>query len=248
LRLRSPKKGDAVISDVKPWGRWATLGLGLIALLAGQLVALTALIWWTGLGLAYWADFARDGVAVTFIICISTPVQVLLLVLMARQTRASAADYLGFTLPQKRDVVWGIIAVLIFIVVGDGISWLLGHNIVTQFQLDIHRTASAAGWLPWLWLSIVVVTPIGEETLFRGFLFRGWHRSPRDAWVAIAVTALLWAVIHVQYDLYVIAQVFVCGLVFGWLRWATGSTILTMLLHGLVNCEGMFETFMALRS
>jgi hypothetical protein len=39
-----------------------------------------------------------------------------------------------------------------------------------------------------------------------------------------------------------------CGLVFGWLRWATGSTILTMLLHGLVNCEGMFETFMVLRS
>jgi membrane protease YdiL (CAAX protease family) len=237
-----------VISDVKPWGRWATLGLGLIALLAGQLVALTALTWWTGLGLAHWADFASDGVAVTLIICISTPVQVLLLALMARQTRASAADYLGFTLPRQRDVVWGIIAVLIFIIVGDGISWLLGHNIVTRFQLDIYRTASAAGWLPWLLLSIVVVTPIGEETLFRGFLFCGWHRSPRDAWVAIALTALLWAVIHVQYDLYVIAQVFVCGLVFGWLRWATGSTILTMLLHGLVNCEGMFETFMALRS
>jgi uncharacterized protein len=237
-----------VISDVKPWGRWATLGLGLIALLAGQLVALTALTWWTGLGLAHWADFASSGVAVTLIICISTPVQVLLLALMARQTRASAADYLGLTLPRKRDVVWGIIAVLIFIIVGDGISWLLGHNIVTQFQLDIYRTASAAGWLPWLLLSIVVVTPIGEETLFRGFLFHGWHRSPRDAWVAIALTALLWAVIHVQYDLYVIAQVFVCGLVFGWLRWATGSTILTMLLHGLVNCEGMFETFMALRS
>ena len=54
-----------MVSDVKPWGRWATLGLGLIALLAGQLVALTALIWWTRLGLAHWADFARDGVAVT---------------------------------------------------------------------------------------------------------------------------------------------------------------------------------------
>src|SRR5450759_3902882 len=110
-----------MIGDVKPWGRWATLGLGLIALLAGQLVALTALTWWTGLGLAHWADFASDGVAVTLIICISTPVQVLLLALMARQTRASAADYLGLTLPRKRDVVSGIIAVLIFIVVIDGI-------------------------------------------------------------------------------------------------------------------------------
>jgi uncharacterized protein len=237
-----------MIGDVKPWGRWATLGLGVIALLAGQLVALTALTWWTGQGLAHWAEFGRDGIAVTLIICISTPVQVLLLALMARQTRAGAAAYLGLRLPRKRDVVSGIIAVLIFIVVIDGISWLFGHDIVTQFQLDIYRTASAAGWVPWLWLTIVVVVPIGEETLFRGFLFRGWHRSPRDAWVAIAVTALLWAVVHVQYDLYVIAQVFVCGLLFGWFRWVTGSTVLTMQLHGMVNFEGLLETLMALRS
>ena len=211
-------------------------------------MALTALIWWTGQGIAHWAEIAGDGVAVTSVTCISTPIQVLLLVLMARWTRANAADYLGLTLPRKRDLVWSIVAVLMLIVVGDVVSRQFGYNIVTPFQVDIYRTASAAGWLPWLWLTIVVVAPIGEETLFRGFLFRGWHRSPRDAWVVIAVTALLWAIIHVQYDLYVIAEVFVCGLAFGWFRWATGSTILTMLLHAMVNCEGMFETFMALRA
>jgi membrane protease YdiL (CAAX protease family) len=234
-----------VISDVKPWGRWVTLGLGLIALLVGQIPALTALIWWYGLGLAQLPDFAADGVAATLVICISTPVQVLLLALMARHTGASAADYLGLRLPRKSDVVVGIIAVVIFIVVSDGISWLLGRNIVSQFQLDIYRTAGAAGGLPWLWLAAIVVTPIGEETLFRGFLFRGWHRSPRNAWPAIIVTALLWALVHVQYDLYLIAQVFAYGLVLGWFRWVTGSTILTMLLHGLVNFVGMLETFMA---
>jgi membrane protease YdiL (CAAX protease family) len=31
------------------------------------------------------------------------------------------------------------------------------------------------------------VAPIGEETLFRGFLFRGWHRSDKDAWAVIIV-------------------------------------------------------------
>jgi uncharacterized protein len=237
-----------VISDVKPWGRWATLGLGVVALLTGQAVALTALIWWTGQGLVHWADIAGDGVAVTLVTCIATPVQVILLALMARRTGASASDYLGLVSPRQRDLVRGIIAALIFIGAGNGFSWLVGHNIVTQFQLDIYRTASTAGWLPWLWLTIVVVAPIGEETLFRGFLFRGWHRSPRDAWVAIAVTAILWAIIHVQYDLYVIAQVFVCGLLFGWFRWVTGSTVLTMLLHGMVNFEGLLETLMALRS
>ena len=128
------------------------------------------------------------------------------------------------------------------IIVGNAVSWLLGHIIVTPFQLDIYRTAAAAGWLPLLWLAVVVVTPIGEETLFRGFLFRGWLRTPRDVWPVILVTALLWAMVHVQYDWYVIAQVFVFGVMLGWLRWATGSTILTMLLHAMINCEGMLET------
>jgi len=233
---------------VKPWGRWATLGLGLIALLTGQAVALAPLAWRHGLGLSHWTDLAGDGVAVTLVICISTPVQVLLLALMARQTGASVADYLGLKLPRKSDVTLGIIAVVIFIVVGNGISWLLGQNIVTSFQRDIYRTAIAAGWLPWLWLAVVVVAPIGEETLFRGFLFRGWHRSPRDAWPVIIVIALLWAIIHAQYDLYAIAQVFAYGLVLGWFRWVTGSTILTMFMHGLINFEGMLETFMAFHS
>ena len=97
-----------------------------------------------------------------------------------------------------------------------------------------------------LWFAVVVVTPVGEETLFRGFLFRGWLRSPRDAWPVIVVTAPLWALMHVQYDWYVIGQVFVSGLLLGWLRWATGSTILTILLHGLINFEGMLESVMAL--
>ena len=55
-------------------------------------------------------------------------------------------------------------------------------------------------------------------------------------------TSLLWAIIHLQYDWYVIAQIFVFGLLLGWLRWASGSTILTILLHALINAEGMLET------
>ena len=59
------------------------------------------------------------------------------------------------------------------------------------------------------------------------------------------MTALLWALVHVQYDLYFMGQVFAYGLVLGWFRWVSGSIILTMLLHGLINFGGMVETFMA---
>jgi CAAX protease family protein len=234
------------MADSQPWGRAATFGLGVLALIAGQTVALATLTWWYGVDVVRLPDFSGDGLAVTIIIVTSNPVQLGLLALFARMRSASAADYLGLVWPRRSEVVFGIAAVVALIVFGDGLSWLVGHSIVTPFQSDIYRTASDAGWLPLLWIAVVVVTPIGEETLFRGFLFRGWLRTPREAWPVIAVTALLWALMHVQYDWYVIGQVFVSGLLLGWLRWASGSTILTILLHGLINFEGMLESLLAL--
>lgn len=228
--------------DIKPWGRLSTFGLGLLAMLAGQAAALTALTWWYDTGIAQLPDFSGDGVAVSLIILISTPIQVGLLWLMARQPGGDPAAYLGLILPRRGEVLLGVITVVAFIAVGNTVSWLAGENIVTDFQSDIYRTAASAGWLPVLWLVVVIVTPFGEEVLFRGFLFRGWHRSARDAWTVIVATALLFAAVHVQYNLYVIVQILVFGLLLGWFRWATGSTVLCILLHALVNFEGMLET------
>jgi len=233
-------------SEQQAWGRLATFGLGLVALLGGQAAALVALSWWYGHSLAQMPDFSGDGVAVTIVIFVSIPLQLVLLYLMAQRPGGSAADYLGLKVPSRGELMFGVAVTVAMIVAGDVLSWLLGHFLVTSFQLDIYRTAEAAGWLPLLWLAVVVVTPIGEESLFRGFLFRGWLRAPRDTWPVILLTAFLWAIVHVQYDVYVIAQVFCFGVLLGWLRWATGSAILTMLLHGLINFEGMLETLISL--
>jgi membrane protease YdiL (CAAX protease family) len=232
--------------DSRAWGRWSTFGLGLLALLGSQAVALLGLTWWYGVGIAHLPDFSGDGVAVSLVIFISIPVQLVLLYLLAQARGGSAADYLGLTLPRRSELGFGVAVTVALIVVGNLVSWLFGRAVVTPFQLDIYRTAATAGWLPWLWLAVVVVTPLGEETLFRGFLFRGWLRAPRDVWPVILTTAFLWAFVHVQYDWYVIAQVFVFGVILGWLRWATGSTILTMVLHAMINCEGMLETVVSL--
>ncbi len=232
--------------EPKPWGRMTSLGLAIIAMLIGQMAALVVVSWAYGRSLAQLANLAQDGVGVSVIIIVSTPIQVGILMLMARQTRIKVADYLALKLPRRGEVIVGVLAMIAFIVIGNLASKLFGQPIVTPFQFDIYRTAVAAGWLPLLWLAVVVVTPVGEEVLFRGFLFRGWHRSPRDVWLVIVATSLLWALSHLQYDFFVIAQIFVVGLILGWFRWVSGSTLLTILLHGLVNCEGMFETFLAL--
>jgi len=224
-----------------------TFALAAVALLAGQMAALLALTWWYGQSLGHLPNFSGDGAAISLIIAVSTPVEVGLLALFARRTGAGVADYLGLIWPRRAEVVFGVGALVVMIVAGNALSWLLGRSLVTPFQMDIYKTASDGGWLLWLWLAIVVFTPVGEEILFRGFLFRGWLRSPRDAFAVIVITSLLWALIHVQYDWYTIGQIFIFGLLLGWMRWASGSTMLTILLHALINSEGMIETFVELK-
>ena len=70
---------------MKPWGRFSTLGLAAVALLVGQAVALAALTWFYDLPLARLPNLAGDGVAVTVIILVSTPIEVALLMLFAQR-------------------------------------------------------------------------------------------------------------------------------------------------------------------
>lgn len=233
--------------EIKPWGRLATFGFGFIAMMVAQFAALMALTLWLGQDLTKMPDFSGDGVAVTLIILVSTPIQLLLLAAFVRMKGNDPFLYLGLTPPRRSEVIFGIAVTAVLIVAGNTISWLLGNNIVTSFQSDIFRTASEAGPLALLclWFAVIVVTPVGEEVLFRGFLYRGWLRAPNDAWAVIFITAALWALIHLQYDWYVTGQIFAFGLMLGWMRWATGSTILTILLHAMINLEGMLETLVA---
>jgi membrane protease YdiL (CAAX protease family) len=236
-----------VTAETKPWGRLATFGLGFVAMMAGQLAALMALTLWLGQDLTKMPDFSGDGVAVTLIILVSTPIQLLLLAVFARMTGSNPLIYLGLTMPRRSEVIFGVAVTVALIIAGNALSWLLGNNIVTTFQSDIFRTAGQAGPLAMLclWFAVIVLTPIGEEVLFRGFLVRGWLRAPTDAWAVIFVTAALWALIHLQYDWYVTGQIFAFGLLLGWMRWASGSTILAILLHAMINLEGMLETLVA---
>jgi membrane protease YdiL (CAAX protease family) len=217
-----------------------------MAVLVGQVAAFLVYADWFGPDAAKVVGTTREGVAIALSILVATPIEVALLVLFARRS-GHAAAYLGLIWPRRAEVVIGIAATVAYAACANGIAWLSGQAIVTPFQIDIYRSASAAGWLAVLWLAVVVVAPIGEELLFRGFLFRGWLRTPRDTWPVIVGTALLWTMLHVQYDWFVIGQIFVFGLLLGWMRWATGSVILTILLHALVNAEAMIETFLGLK-
>ena len=60
-------------------------------------------------------------------------------------------------------------------------------------------------------------------------------------WGAILLTSTLWSVIHVQYDLYGVANIFAAGLLLGYARLKTNSILPTILMHALMNLAATIQ-------
>jgi CAAX protease family protein len=227
---------------MKIWGYWTTLGWSIVAFLVGQFAGFGALLWLHGGALDSVLQTPFDGVLVTIFISLSNPVTIGVLAIAVRLARSNLSDYFALKWPAAHDLAFGIVALVVLIAAGDALLYLSGRDLVTAFQLQSYTTAAAAGWLPAMFAAAIVIAPAGEEVVFRGFLFRGWVRSPRSVWPAIIVISILWATLHIQYDWTGILQIFVIGLFLGWMRWRSGSLVLTFLLHALFNLEGTLET------
>lgn len=87
-----------------------------------------------------------------------------------------------------------------------------------------------------LWVNLICVSifaPVFEEWLCRGMVMRGLlGRGTRPGW-AIVISALFFAVIHL--NPWQAIPAFVLGCLFGFVYWRTGSLKLTMLMHCVNN-------------
>jgi len=85
----------------------------------------------------------------------------------------------------------------------------------------------------------VVVAPICEELVFRGFLF-GFLRSRCGAPLAALASSALFAVLH-GYSGTGLALVFVFGLVFAWIYQRSGSLLPGIVAHAAFNFVVTFQ-------
>jgi len=88
--------------------------------------------------------------------------------------------------------------------------------------------------------AIGLLAPLCEEIVFRGAILRTLLSIFRSkAWAAIALSALLFALIHANPAQ--MPYAFVVGLLLGWMYWRTGSIVPGTLLH-VVNNTGVYLT------
>ena len=97
---------------------------------------------------------------------------------------------------------------------------------------EIMRPDSTLGYI-FLFLAVVIVAPIGEEIVFRGFLQKFLEKYWKDITRAVLVTSLFFAMIH--FNPFWTIQIYLLGVILGFLAWKTNSVIPSIVLHIINN-------------
>ena len=94
-------------------------------------------------------------------------------------------------------------------------------------------------------LTTIVIAPILEEIIFRGFLF-SQLKNTLGNWGAISLSSLAWTSLHFQYELKILFILFLFGLILGFLRWKYNSLFLVMVLHAVNNLVALITAYLYL--
>lgn len=89
-------------------------------------------------------------------------------------------------------------------------------------------------------ITLVVVAPVAEEILFRGYLY-GKLRGSIPVWLAILITSVLFGAVHGQWN--VAVDVFALGIILCTLREVTGSIWAGIMLHMIKNGIAFYLLF-----
>jgi membrane protease YdiL (CAAX protease family) len=85
-----------------------------------------------------------------------------------------------------------------------------------------------------LLFSSVIVAPIFEEIVFRGFLFQGLRKKTGAIWATV-ISTVFFALIHTQYDIWGWISVGLTGIAACYMTLRTGSLKSAITLHALTN-------------
>lgn len=229
-----------------PWGAWTTIGFGVaifsinffaqfIILLVFALIMIFSRM--PSLDPDGFNEFASalstNGLMVSVATIISSIAGVGITLLFARLRKGiSLAQYMAWKKISLKTVL-----VLFGLVLG----LLALFTIFNQFRptsqetdpmVELYRSSV---WPALFWIAVVVFAPVFEEVFFRGFIFAGLLHSPLRAFGTIVLTSLVFASLHIQYDLLAMAQIFILGLVLGIVRLKTGSLWSPIIVHALWN-------------
>ena len=148
----------------------------------------------------------------------------------------------------RQALAWRIRASMLPSALFGGPLLAIGLNLVALFLKAPDIENKVKDWLadahslPWVALFIVVLAPVVEELVFRGF-FQPLAVRTAGAAGGILLIAILFALLHGPTYLWSAPHLTVmalAGCAFGWMRHRTGSTAAAALLHASYNATMLY--------
>ena len=194
-------------------------------------------------GKPYFALDPVQGMVVELtIMALNLALPLLALTLFTRDRSLCLRDALAWRWDGWRTVGWGVLGFgLGFVLLFPLVNWAVGSP-PFSYGGGIGAVTLRDWPVLFLLLALVVVTPLGEEIMFRGYIQTGQERRHGVA-VGWLVAALLFSLRHTPADLYWgrdapaiqwisrLSQLGGGALIFGWIRHRSRSTISTWIMH-----------------
>jgi uncharacterized protein len=229
------------------WKFWGTCLWGLFVF-AAMFVGQLAVVGWFLLRREGPVDMASaihvvsGGLTISLSVIMGLPAVLAALWIAIRVSRTSFADYLALRWTSWSNLLIGVVALFVLVMGWDLLSRAAGRDAAPGFMMEVLQSAQADGALWLLVIAFCVAAPITEEFFARGFLYRGWSESFLGPVGAIVLSSVVWTALHLQYDWFFFGEVFSIGLLLGYLRYRSGSTWLTVIVHGLNNLAATLQT------
>lgn len=169
-----------------------------------------------------------------------------LLPLIIKKRSGEITKLLGVDkLPAVSALGWASAAFAVYfwvtIIVGLLVSLVPGFDSDQVQDVGFSDVTSATEYIM-AFVGLVILPPIFEEILFRGYLF-GRLRRQVGFWGSAVVTSVIFGLVHGQWN--VAIDTFVLSLFLCLLREYTGGLWAPILLHALKNCLAYFFLFIA---
>ncbi|MFA5855087.1 MAG: type II CAAX endopeptidase family protein [Candidatus Gracilibacteria bacterium] len=151
--------------------------------------------------------------------------------------RASLKDFALTPVPLKKVILTSLACYLFYIVVS-----IIILSILSSFGTNLPGYGTQESYIPLFgsdlsgllvgFIFVSILAPFLEEIFFRGFVYRTFAAA-WPAWLASAITAVLFAMMHFQFES-IIPLIFL-GLLLNYAYQKTGSIWTSMAFHSLNN-------------
>jgi len=219
-----------------------TIGVYLSSQLVASFIILTTplLFGLTDSGIKVWLN----GAVGQFAFVLMIEVLVLLMLWGLLHLKKSSFTDIGLAWPRLKDLGLAVIGFgvyfLLYLIIA-GLAKLLFPSINFSQEQRIGFDTARANWeLILVFFSLVIMPPLVEEILARGFLYTGL-KTKLPIWSATIITSAMFAIAHLQFGsgaplLWVAAiDTFTLSLVLIYLREKTGNLGASIALHMLKN-------------